>query len=374
MSAPSKPPFRAEHVGSLLRPPAVKQARDDLVAGRIDAAGLRAVEDAAIRELVAMQQDVGLSVVTDGEIRRGTWHMDFYYQIAGVLKMPEKVRIAFRNAGGDVEFSADAVTLGGKVRLERTIFGEDFAFLKAVAKATPKLTIPSPCVLHRTMLRQVGGGGIANAYADPAEFLSDLAAVYRDQIARLGALGCGYLQLDDTTFAGLCDPAGRQATSQAGADGEHLHLTYIRLMNEALKQRPAGMTVCTHTCRGNYRSAWYASGGYDFMAEALFSELDVDGFFLEYDDDRSGGFEPLRFVPKGKVVVLGLVSSKLPALESKDLLKRRIDAAAKHLPLDQLCLSPQCGFSSTQEGNALTAEQQAAKLRLVVETAREVWG
>jgi 5-methyltetrahydropteroyltriglutamate--homocysteine methyltransferase len=371
MAARIKPPFRADHVGSLLRPPALRQAREDRQAGRISAAELRAIEDAAIAALVKRQEAVGLQGVTDGEQRRTSWHMDFFYQIGGIAKAPDKVTVPFHAATGDLEFSANAVALTKKLSLDKTIFGADFAYLKSVASATPKLTIPSPSVLHRR------GGHVDNAalYPDPQGFLDDLAAIYVDEIDRLAKLGCTYLQLDDTTFAGLCDPRSRAEYSRnRGGDGDRLHLTYIRLVNKALAQRPAGMTICTHTCRGNYRSGWFASGGYDFIAEALFSELAVDGFFLEYDDERSGGFEPLRFVPKGKLVVLGLVTTKRPELESIDQLKRRIDAAAKYLPLDQLCLSPQCGFSSTHEGNVLTEDQQFAKLALVVETARQVWG
>lgn len=374
MTVRSSPPFRGDHVGSLLRPAEVRQAREDRQAGRISADRLREIEDAAIRQLVKMQEEIGLQGVTDGEIRRTAWHMDFFYEIGGVAKSGERVRIPFHREGGDVEFTADAVALDGRVRLDRTIFGEAFAFLKSVTHATPKLTIPSPSVMHGTMHRTSGAAGYAQIYPRPDEFLEDLARIYREEIARLAALGCTYLQLDDTTFAGLCDPAGRAAYAKGSTDADTRHLTYIQLVNDALRDRPPGMAICTHTCRGNYRSAWFASGAYDFIAEPLFSELAVDGFFLEYDDERSGGFEPLRFVPKGKTVVLGLVTTKRPELESKDTLKRRLDEAARYVPLEQLCLSPQCGFSSTHEGNALTEEQQAAKLRLVVETAREVWG
>jgi 5-methyltetrahydropteroyltriglutamate--homocysteine methyltransferase len=371
MAARTKPPFRADHVGSLLRPPALRRAREHFQTGRLSAIELRAIEDTAIRTLVKRQEEVGLRGVTDGELRRTSWHMDFFYQIGGVAKGHDKVTVPFHSATGDLAFSADAVELTHKLSLNKTIFGEDFAYLKASATAMPKLTIPSPSVLHRR------GGHVNNPaiYPDPQGFLDDLAAIYVDEIDRLATLGCSYLQLDDTTFAGLCDPTARAEYSLSrGGGGDQLHLTYIRLVNKALARRPAGMTVCTHTCRGNYRSGWFASGGYDFIAEALFSALAVDGFFLEYDDERSGGFEPLRFVPKGKMVVLGLVTTKRPQLESRDDLKRRIDEAAKYVPLDQICLSGQCGFSSTHEGNVLTEEQQFAKLRLVVETAREVWG
>ena len=370
----SGPPFRADHVGSLLRPPELLRARADHQAGRLSAGELRRVEDAAIRDLVRMQQEVGLQGVTDGEFRRGSWHMDFLYRVGGVAKTDQTLRLPFRNEAGTVEAALGAFRIGGKLSLDETIFGEDFAFLKSAAPAgtTPKLTIPSPSMLHY----RGGRAAIdANVYPDMEEFWADLARVYAAEIAALHGLGCTYLQLDDTSLAYLNDPAQRAYVTGIGGDGDTQHLTNIKVINAALAGRPAGMTVCTHMCRGNFRSSWMAEGGYDHVAEALFGELAVDGFFLEYDDSRSGGFEPLRFVPRGsKKVVLGLVTSKRAALESKDDLKRRIDEAAKYVPLDQLCLSPQCGFSSTVDGNALTIEEQAAKLRLVVDTAREVWG
>jgi 5-methyltetrahydropteroyltriglutamate--homocysteine methyltransferase len=374
MSDRSGPPFRADHVGSLLRPPELLRARSEHEAGGISAEELRRVEDAAIRDVVRMQEEIGLQGVTDGEFRRGSWHMDFLYQIGGVAKTDQKLRIQFRNEAGPVEAALGAFRIGGKLTLEKTIFAEDFACLKSVAPAgaVPKLTIPSPSMLHYR-----GGRAVIDqaAYPEMEAFWHDLAEVYRQEIAGLSALGCTYLQLDDTSLAYLNDPAQRAYVNSIGGDGDHQHLTNIRLINQALAGKPEGMTVCTHMCRGNFRSSWVAEGGYDHVAEALFGELAVDGFFLEYDDARSGGFEPLRFVPKGnKRVVLGLVTSKRAALESKDLLKRRIDEAAKYVPLDQLCLSAQCGFSSTVDGNALTRSEQIAKLRLVVETAREVWG
>jgi 5-methyltetrahydropteroyltriglutamate--homocysteine methyltransferase len=375
------PPFRADHVGSLLRPAELLKARADHQAGRISAGELRTAEDAAIRDGVKLQRELGLRGITDGEMRRGSWHMDFLYQIGGVTHGSQRLHIEFKNAAGTVEFSPTAHRVSGKLTLDKTIFGDDFAFLKSAVgagagAATPKLTIPSPSMLHYR------GGRAAidqDAYPDMAPFWDDLARVYAKQIAGLHALGCTYLQLDDTSLAYLNDPAQRAYVDSIGGDGEHQHLTNIRLINAALAGRPGDMTVCTHMCRGNFRSSWMASGGYDHVAEALFGELKVDGFFLEYDDDRSGGFAPLRFVPRGRpgggpFVVLGLVTSKRAALESKDSLKRRIDEAARYVPLEQLCLSPQCGFSSTVDGNALTIEEEKAKLRLVVETAREVWG
>jgi 5-methyltetrahydropteroyltriglutamate--homocysteine methyltransferase len=374
MSDGSGPPFRADHVGSLLRPAALLRARADHAAGRISAAELRRVEDDAIRDAARMQREIGLEGVTDGEFRRGSWHMDFLYQIGGVARTDQRLRIQFRNESGPVEAALGAFRVAGRLTLDHTIFAEDFAFLKSVAPArtTPKLTIPSPSMLHYRGGRAVIDRG---GYPDMEGFWHDLAAVYKQEIAGLAAQGCAYLQLDDTSLAYLNDPAQRAYVTSIGGDGDEQHLTNIRLINAALAEKPAGMTVCTHMCRGNFRSSWVAEGGYDHVAEALFGELAVDGFFLEYDDDRSGGFEPLRFVPRGnKKIVLGLVTSKRAALEEKDALKRRIDEAAKYVPLEQLCLSPQCGFSSTVEGNALSVDEQNAKLRLVVETARDVWG
>jgi 5-methyltetrahydropteroyltriglutamate--homocysteine methyltransferase len=372
MSPRTSPPFRADHVGSLLRPERLLRARADFAAGKITAADLRAAEDEAIREAVALQRDAGLQSVTDGEFRRASWHMDFIYQIGGIAKAPGNLAVKFENADGEIEFTPAAIHVNGKVRLDKTIFGEDFAFLQSIAGGpVPKLTVPSPNMVHyRGGLAMIDEG----VYPDVEEFWADLAAAYAEEVRRLGEQGCAYLQFDDTSLAYLNDPAQRAEISARGEDAEHLHLRYIKQINAAVQDKPAGMAITTHLCRGNFRSSWAASGGYDFVAEALFGELDVDGFFLEYDDERSGGFEPLRFIPKGKQVVLGLVTTKRPELESKDDLKRRIDEAAKYVPLDQLCLSGQCGFSSTVEGNALTIDQEIAKLRLIVETAHEVWG
>ena len=365
------PPFLADHVGSLLRPRKLLQAREDAKAGRIDAAGLRRVEDDAVRDAVRLQEEVGLDSVTDGEYRRASWHMDFLYQIGGVEKVEDSVRVKFHNEKGDLEFTAAALRVTGRLRLEKCVFGDDFLFVKSTTTRTPKLTIPSPSMMHYR------GGRAAideRVYPDLGAFWDDLGRVYADEIAALGRLGCTYLQLDDTSLAYLNDPAQRAHVDRIGGDGEKQHLTYIRLINAALAGKPPGMTVCTHMCRGNYRSSWVAAGGYDHVADALFNQLEVDAFFLEYDDARSGGFEPLRFVPQGKIVVLGLVTTKRGALERKDELKRRIDEASRYVPLEQICLSPQCGFSSTVDGNALSVEEEIAKLRLVVETAREVWG
>jgi 5-methyltetrahydropteroyltriglutamate--homocysteine methyltransferase len=371
MTSRATPPFRADHVGSLLRPPALKEAREAHKRGQITAAQLRATEDAAIRDVVRMQEDIGLQGVSDGELRRGSWHMDFLYQVGGVTRSEQNLKVQFHNEKGDIEFTPSSLKVTGRLALTKTIFGEDFSFLKSVTTHTPKLTIPAPSMMHYR-----GGKSVIDetAYPDIEQFWADLKKVYRDEVQGLAQLGCTYLQMDDTSLAYLNDPAQRDYVGKHGGDVKNQHLIYIDLINGALAGKPPGLTVCTHLCRGNYRSSWVASGGYDYVAEALFSELNVNGFFLEYDDERSGGFEPLRFVPKGKYVVLGLVTSKRPALEKKDDLKRRLDAAAKFVPLEQLCLSPQCGFSSTLEGNAVTLEDQIAKLRLVVEVAREVWG
>jgi methionine synthase II (cobalamin-independent) len=374
MSARTAPPFRADHVGSLLRPQRLLRARDDHAAGRIGAEQLRQVEDDAIAEAVRMQHQVGLQTATDGEFRRSSWHMDFIYQLGGVGKAEEHLTVKFYNEQGELEFTSAALKIHDKVRLEHTIFGDAFQYLKPLADqtgATAKLTIPSPNMVHYR------GGRAAidpSVYPDIEEFWTDLAAAYSEEVRRLGELGCQYLQFDDTSLAYLNDPRQRELIERRGEDAEHLHLRYIKQINAALASKPAGMTVTTHMCRGNFRSSWAAAGGYDFVAEALFSQLGVDGFFLEYDDARSGGFEPLRFVPPGKLVVLGLVTTKRGELESRDTLKRRIEEASKYVPLEQLCLSPQCGFSSTVEGNMLSYDQQVAKLRLIVETAAEVWG
>jgi 5-methyltetrahydropteroyltriglutamate--homocysteine methyltransferase len=371
-----RPPFRADHVGSLLRPPYLLDARARHAAGDLDADGLREVEDRAVAEAVALQRDAGLQTATDGESRRTSWHMDFIYQLEGVDRTDEKLAVHFRNAEGDLDFESAALRVHDRVGLGETIFGDAFTFLRdTVAETapamTPKLTIPSPSMVHY----RGGRAAIDEAvYPDLEPFWTDLAAAYAEELRRVADLGCTYLQLDDTSLAYLNDPQQREIVASQGADATHQHEQYIATINAAIADRPSGLHVTTHMCRGNYRSSWAAEGGYDFVAEALFSELAVDGFFLEYDDERSGGFEPLRFVPPGKQVVLGLVTTKNGRLEDKDALKRRIDEAAAHVPLEQLCLSPQCGFSSTVEGNSLTLEEEVAKLRLVVEVAAEVWG
>jgi 5-methyltetrahydropteroyltriglutamate--homocysteine methyltransferase len=369
----TKPPFRADHVGSILRPPELLKARKDFEAGRIDADELRGIEDEAISRIVRKQEEIGLQSATDGEFRRASWHMDFIYQLDGITKEPGNIKVKFHNEQGDIEFTPAALHVDGKLGVSTTIFGEAFRFLQqTVTTNVPKLTIPSPSMVHYR------GGKAAidpRVYPEMDSFWNDLTAAYRDEVRRLGELGCTYLQFDDTSLAYMNDPHQREYIASIGGDPESQHVEYIHHINEALAERPDGMSVTTHMCRGNFRSGWAAEGGYDFVAEALFHELDVDGFFMEWDDDRSGGFEPLRLLPKGdKMVVLGLVTTKRGELESKDLLKRRIEEAAKYAPIEQLCLSPQCGFSSTFEGNELSENEQWAKLRLIVELAEEVWG
>jgi 5-methyltetrahydropteroyltriglutamate--homocysteine methyltransferase len=372
MSPRTSPPFRADHVGSLLRPPELLQAREDFKAGSIDGDELKGIEDEAIRDVVRKQEEVGLQSATDGEFRRASWHMDFIYQLGGITTAQDHIKVQFRNAEGTIEFSPAALHVEERVALREPIFADAFDFLKdCVTTATPKLTIPSPSMVHYR------GGRAAvdeDVYPDMDDFWNDLTTAYADEVRALGELGCTYLQFDDTSLAYLNDPRQREHVAALGGDAEHQHETYIRHINEALEHRPEGMTVTTHMCRGNFRSSWVAEGGYDFVADALFNQLEVDGFFMEWDDARSGGFEPLRFVPKGKYVVLGLVTSKRGELETREDLERRIEEAGRYVDIDQLCLSPQCGFSSTSEGNVLTEEQQWDKLRLIVETAKSVWG
>jgi 5-methyltetrahydropteroyltriglutamate--homocysteine methyltransferase len=372
MTPRTAPPFRADQVGSLLRPRPLLDAREQHRTGAIDDDALRAAEDDAVRDVVRMQEGIGLQTATDGEFRRTSWHMDFIYSLRGVSRTTDSIKVHFRNAAGDLDFTSAALQVDGKIGIDGPIFGDAFRFLQStVTSGTPKLTIPSPSMVHYR-----GGAAALDpaVYPDEEGFWTDLSAAYADQVREIAALGCTYLQLDDTSLAYLNDPAQRASLAEQGRDAEHQHERYIRQINAALIGRPAGLTVTTHMCRGNFRSSWAAEGGYDFVAEALFGQLDVDGFFLEYDDPRSGTFAPLRYVPDGKLVVLGLVTTKSPVLESKDDLKRRIDEAAKYVPLEQLCLSPQCGFSSTVEGNNLSRDEQIAKLALIVETAAEVWG
>jgi 5-methyltetrahydropteroyltriglutamate--homocysteine methyltransferase len=366
------PPFRADHVGSLLRPERLLQAREDHKAGKIDDDELRGIEDDAIRDVVRMQEDVGLRSATDGEFRRASWHMDFIYQLGGVRTVEGNITVKFRNEQGGLEFTPAALRIDERITLPRPIFADAFQFLQdTVTTAVPKLTIPSPSMVHYR------GGRAAideSVYPEMDAFWEDLTAAYAQQVRALADLGCTYLQFDDTSLAYLNDPEQREYMRKIGGDAEHQHESYIRNINKAIANRPAGMAITTHMCRGNFQSSWVAEGGYDFVAEALFGDLDVDGFFMEWDDARSGGFEPLRYVPPGKTVVLGLVTTKRGTLEDKDQLKRRIEEAAKFVDIEQLCLSGQCGFASTSEGNKLTYDDEVAKLRLIVETAEEVWG
>ena len=367
------PPFRADHVGSLLRPPKLLEARAAFARGDVDADALHAAEDDAIRGVIRKQAEVGLQSATDGEFRRASWHMDFIYALDGVSKSDGKLAVHFHRADGDIDFTPSAMTVDAPIGVSETIFGDAFRFLQTCdTPAVRKLTLPSPSMVHY----RGGRAAIDPAvYPDLDAFWADLTAAYAEEMRRLGQLGCTYLQLDDTSLAYMNDPVQRAHVAEIGGDPVHQHEEYIRHINEALAGRPEGMTVTTHMCRGNFRSAWAAEGDYEFVAESLLNDLDVDGFFMEWDDERSGGFEPLRFLPKGdKRVVLGLVTTKRGALESKDELKRRIETAANYAPLEQLCLSPQCGFSSTVEGNELTEDEQWAKLQLVVEVADEVWG
>jgi 5-methyltetrahydropteroyltriglutamate--homocysteine methyltransferase len=369
----ARPPFRADQVGSLLRPPELLRAREQHAAGEIDADALRAFEDEAIRGIVRMQEDVGLQAATDGEFRRTSWHMDFIYQLGGIAQADEQLHVTFHNPEGDIAFESAALRVASPIALNETIFGDAFAFLRdTVTTTVPKLTIPSPSMVHYR-----GGRAFIDpeVYGGVDEFWHDLAAAYSDEVRRLYDLGCRYLQFDDTSLAYLNDPAQRAEMAARGEDAEHLHERYISNINKALASKPDDLTITTHMCRGNFRSSWVAEGSYDFVAEALFNELAVDGYFMEWDDERSGGFEPLRFVPKGdKQIVLGLVTTKRGELESKDDLKRRLEEASKFVSIEQLCISPQCGFSSTVEGNALTYDEEVAKLQLLVEVADEVWG
>ena len=363
-------PFRADHVGSFLRPPELLAARARFARGEIDRPALRAVEDQAILEVVRMQEEAGLQGITDGEFRRTFFHVDFLEQLAGVVT-EGTVNVKFHTRAGDVDFAPPVMHVTGPVRHVRPIQVADFQFLQAATARTPKVSIPSPTMLH------FRGGRAAisqEIYPDLETFFDDVATAYRQEIRALADAGCRYLQLDDTNLAYLCDPKLRAGVEARGDDPAELPHRYARFINAALADRPPGLTVCVHLCRGNFKSAWVAEGGYEPVAEALFNELQVDGYFLEYDDARSGDFSPLRFVPAGKRVVLGIVSSKTSEMERPDDLARRIDEAARFVPLDQLALSPQCGFSSTVHGNQISREVQAAKLRLVVDVARQVWG
>jgi 5-methyltetrahydropteroyltriglutamate--homocysteine methyltransferase len=371
MAPRTTPPFRADHVGSLLRPQKLLDARDKRKAGTITAEQLRQVEDEAIRDVVKLQEELGLEAITDGEFRRTFWHIDFLEQFANVTVIPPRIKARFHTHAGDIEFAPPGLRIDGKLARTHPIFVDHFKFVKGATKKTAKQTIPSPSNMH------FRGGRAAidqKAYPDFAEFYADLGRVFAEEVKDLGDAGCRYLQIDEVNFAYLCDPKLREQVKIIGEDPATLPHTYAKLLNDSISTKPKDMVVTMHLCRGNFQSAWVAEGGYDPVAEALFNEIDVDGYFLEYDDPRSGDFKPLRFLPKGKTVILGLVTTKLAQLETKDELKRRIDEAARYAPLDQLALSPQCGFSSTVEGNKITLDDEKRKLQLVVEVAREVWG
>jgi 5-methyltetrahydropteroyltriglutamate--homocysteine methyltransferase len=370
MTAP-RPPFRADHVGSLLRPPALRALRIEQEAGRATAAELAAAEDAAVREAVRLQEEVGLLGITDGEMRRRSWHMDFLTRLGGLASEGRHLPVTFHGPAGDVHFTRPDLRIASRVTRPAPILVDAFRFLRSTTSRTAKLTAPSPCMLYS----QVGRAGIdRGVYPELDAFVEDTAAAYRAEIADLHAAGCRYLQLDDVSLAYLCDEDMRAQMRARGEDPDQVLALSVKLIRATLRDRPRDLVVCTHLCRGNFRSSWRAQGGYEKVAEVIFNQMPYDGFFLEFDDARSGDFAPLRFVPPGVRVVLGLVTSKVGALESKDALTRRLEEAAKYVPLEQVCLSPQCGFSSTLEGNVLTVEQQRAKLALCVEVARDVWG
>ncbi len=373
MPARTKPPFHADHVGSLIRPDALIAARERTEKGDMSAAELQSIQHAAIRDVVRMQEELGLKVVTDGEFNRHSWHRDFMLKFTNVKLVPSKMKVRFHTAEGDRDNSAPALHVMGKLARPTGggIFVDDFKFLASIARTTPKITIPSPSVMHFRGGREAID---ANAYPDLAAFYDDLARLYREEIADLAQAGCRYLQIDEVNLAYLCDPELRRQVANIGEDPSTLPKTYAQLINDTIRDRPADMTVCMHLCRGNFAGAWVAEGGYEPIADLLFNEIDVDGYFLEYDSARAGSFAPLRYLPKGKVAVLGLVTTKSPQMETKDELKRRIEEAATHVSLDQLALSPQCGFSSGIGGNTMDVAREVEKLRLVVETAREVWG
>lgn len=368
-----RPIFRADHVGSLLRTPQLHEAREKYQDEKISLDELVAVENDSIKHVVDLQKEAGLKIISDGEQRRTFFHVDFLEEIEGVSASISGYEIKFRGGNKDVTLAPPVLSVDGKLkRPDKGILIEDYKFLSSVVGEgfTPKIAMPSPSMLH---FRGGRDGIDEKAYPDMQEFFDDLARVYREEIAELAKLGCRYIQLDDTNLAYLCDPEHRERVQELGEDPDELPGVYAKLISDCLRDRPENMTAGIHLCRGNHRSAWAAQGGYEPVAEVLFNEIDVDVFYLEYDDDRSGGFAPLRHVPKGKQVVLGLLSSKNPELESKDELRERIKEATQYIPLDQCCLSPQCGFASTHEGNDINEQQQLEKLKRVVEVAEEVW-
>ncbi len=362
------PPFRADHVGSLLRPKVVHEARAKAAAGTIDAAGLRLVEDAAIADAVRKLEGTGMQAITDGEFRRAWFHLDFLEQLDGVAVTGNIASSS--DSAETVHMTPPKLSVVGPLRHARNIQVDDFSYLASVTTKTPKVSIPSPTMVH---FRGGRAGIDINAYPDLEVFFADLAACYRAEIAALYSAGARYIQLDDTNLAYLCDPVMRQGAVERGDDPDALPHAYAELINASIADRPDDLTIGVHLCRGNYRSTWFAEGGYEPVAEVLFNELNVDAYFLEYDDERSGDFAPLRFVPAHKTVVLGLMTSKRPELESYDELASRVNEAAAYVPMEQLCLSPQCGFASTVEGNALTEDQQWAKLSHLVSVSDRIW-
>ena len=374
MAGKKTAPFRADHVGSLLRPTELLQARERRERNEISDAELRTVEDRCIRNVVKIQEDIGLQAVTDGEFRRKLWNVDFVRKFDGVVVkegLAGEAGKSFQGGDANLQRSPTRFEVTGKLNRVREHEVENFKFTQSVTKVTAKLSIPSPSVLH---FRGGRGGVSATAYPEMGQFFMDLARVYREEIQALAAVGCTYLQIDDTNLAYLCDSKMREGAKKIGEDPDKLPSLYANLINECIKDRPANMLVYTHLCRGNFASAWVAEGGYDPVAEVLFNELKVDGYFLEFDSPRAGNFAPLRYLPKGKRIMLGLVTTKTGQLENVDDLKRRIDEASKVAPLDQLGIAPQCGFSSTVLGNKLTEADQIAKLTLIVNVARDVWG
>jgi 5-methyltetrahydropteroyltriglutamate--homocysteine methyltransferase len=365
----TKPPFRADHVGSILRSAAIKEARTKHEKGQIDAAALKAVEDREIEKIIKKQEEVGLQLATDGEYRRSWWHFDFFWGLTGIEKTVLDHGIQFHG----VETRRDSLSVSGKLDFPADHpMLEHFRFLKAHTKVTPKMCIPSPTVLH---FRLPKDGVPKSVYPDMDGFFEDLGRTYHKAVRAFYDAGCRYLQFDDTAWAYLCSKEEMASARQRMTMVDRLPEIYQHVVNAALKGRPSDMTVTTHICRGNFRSTWVAEGGYEPIAERLFGGVNFDGYFLEYDSDRAGGFEPLRFLPKGpKTAVLGLVTSKSGTLEKKDVLKRRIEEAAKFAPLEQFCLSPQCGFASTEEGNILAEDEQWAKFRMIVDLSKEIWG
>jgi 5-methyltetrahydropteroyltriglutamate--homocysteine methyltransferase len=361
-------PARGDHVGSFLRPKYLLDARDQKAKGLITAEQLRLVEDKAITEIVKFQEDVGLKAITDGEFRRTYFHVDFLEKLGGVKS---DIPVTIVKPDGSQELAPPVMKVVDKVRHTQEIQLADFQYLKSQTSQVAKVSIPSPTMLHF----RGGRAGISKAhYPDLEEFYQDVANAYGDELRSLAAAGATYVQMDDTNLAYLCDEKMREAARARGDDPNELPHRYASFINRVVAQKPAGMTIAVHLCRGNFKSTWAAQGGYEPVAEALLSEMNVDAYFLEYDDARSGDFKPLRFLPKGKTMVLGLITTKVGQLEDKDAIKRRIDEASKYVPLDQLALSPQCGFSSTVHGNDIAVESQRSKLRLVLDIAEDVWG